>query len=71
MEPTRKPLGIEPDWDGVLEHIFSGAWGNPISFSAAPTLSIMDAGTWGYHGTNIYIKTLEGTGIKLTGASFS
>ncbi len=56
---------------GTINYIMEEGMGAPIAFSAVPTLADMKSNTWGFYGNDIYIMTNSGTGIKLTGASFT
>jgi len=55
----------------IFEFVFDNAMGNPIKFTAAPSLAQMKANTWGYYSTTIYIKFSDGTGISITGTTLS
>ena len=61
----------EKETQEALDHIFSNAFGNPIQFDSAPTLSQMKGNTWGYYGTTIYIKFGNNTGISISGSSLT
>lgn len=75
MEGKPLPTDLTPDQESLWRHVFASAQGDLIDFAteleSAPSLSDMEANTWGYYGDDIYIKTKSGTGIKLAGASFS
>ena len=55
----------------VFDYIFRNAMGNPIIFTAAPTLAQMKASTWGIYGTTIYLKFSNATGITISGTTLS
>jgi len=61
----------DKDTRDIFDGIFEGAMGTPIAFSSAPTLDDMDANSWGFSGTNIYIKFSNGTGIILSGVAMT
>ena len=54
------------DNNRVFDFIFQNAMGNPIVFDATPTLATMKANTWGYYGTNLYIKFADNTGLVIS-----
>lgn len=55
----------------LIEHIFEKGFGVPIAFTAVPTLAEMDANTFGYYSTSIYIKFDNGTGISIAGVAMT
>lgn len=59
-----------PDIEAVFSRIFENAWGNPIKFNSAPASTDLNPNSWGYFGNNLYLKTSDGTAIKITGAAF-
>ena len=61
----------DADTNGALDFIYQNAFGNPILFTAAPTLAQMKANTWGFFGTTIYIKFANNTGISIAGANLT
>ena len=54
----------------ALEQVASGAFGNPIIFKTEPTNDKMMPNTWGKYGSAIYIKFIDGVGLKITGTTF-
>lgn len=71
MEKKSVDFIKEKDTQDLFNYIFEQAFGEPISFESVPTLEDMNANSWGFNGNDIYIKTKDGGGIKLSGASFS
>ena len=61
----------DTDMHNVLKNIFDSAFGNPIAFSSAPSLSDMDGNTWGFYSTDLYIKFNDDTGIKISGTAMT
>ena len=55
----------------IFDFVFQNAFGNPIIFTAAPTLEQMKANTWGLFETTIYIKFANNTGISIAGSVLS
>ena len=55
----------------VFDFIFRNAMGNPIILDAAPSASQMKANTWGYYGTDLYVRFADGTCLKFTGTEVS
>ena len=69
MEDYKKKLK-DIDTQNALEHIFRNAFGNPIIFTASPSVTDLKANTWGKYSTDIYIRFADGNGIKLGGVAF-
>ena len=64
----------DKDTQLVLDFIFDNAFGNPIIFDSAPTLSQMKSNTWGKVvsvNTALYIKFADGGGMTITGTSLA
>ena len=59
------------DQRNLVDHIFQEAFGNPISFDSAPSASDLEPNTWGYNGTDLYIKYNDGTAVKFSGTTVS
>jgi len=68
-----KPVDFmkDPDQRDVMRHVFQNAFGNPLVLDSVPTLSTMDANSWGVNGTDVYIKFGNNSGLKISGTSFT
>lgn len=69
MQNVVIPQNVGADMERVLNHIFSEAMGNPIKFEEAPSLSDLNPNSWGFSGTDVYLRFSDGTGIKLIGVA--
>lgn len=68
MEKYTKTIR-EPEMGRAFDFIFQNAMGNPIVFADTPTNSNMKANTWGFYGTDLYVKFADGTCLRFAGAS--
>lgn len=53
-----------------INNVLKGAFGNPIIFDSEPTNLKMKGNTWGKHGSVLYVKFVDGVGLKFTGTTF-
>ena len=65
----RPKFNIPKEQQNIFDHILTGAFGNPIIFSEAPTSDTMKNNTWGLHSTNLYIKFASGVCLRIGGTS--
>ena len=70
METYKNPIK-ERETSDAVSFICANAFGQPIVFSAEPSLSDLKANSWGKYDTAIYIKFANGTGLKITGTVLS
>lgn len=71
LQPRPEVNRLDEDQRSLSKYILENAFGNPINFSSAPSLSDMKANTWGFNSTDIYIKLSDDTGIKLSGTAMT
>jgi len=66
----RSPRKVEDkDTQWVFDFIFRNSFGNPIVLTGVPTAATLKANTWGYFGTDIYIKFADATTLKFSGST--
>ncbi len=73
MERSPK-RSADKDTNDIFDFIFQNSMGNPIIFTATPTLAQMKANTWGKvsgENTKIYIRFADSSGIILTGVELT
>lgn len=59
-----------PDMEAFFSKVMERGMGVPLVLDAAPAVTDLEPNSWAIYGNDVYIRTSDGSGIKLTGASF-